>query len=152
MYRRRRGQGNCHLRSGYPVPRRRRRQCRTTAPACPLCFCLPIHTLRAHFGLIFVRKCECPKTTLKRGIFCMGKKHKKPVAIQILYERAGAFSAWERTWSSSLILPRPIYPSPTSSSPPQGETSPPEPPPLPTTSRGLMTSPLSLPLPDFQDR
>ena len=31
-----------------PPGRRRRAQCRTTAPACPLCFCPPIHTLRAH--------------------------------------------------------------------------------------------------------
>ena len=60
----------------------------------------------------------------------MGKKHKKPVAIQILCERVGALSAWEGTLSSSSTPLHPRFPPQTSPSP-QGGHLPVHPPPLP---------------------
>lgn len=42
----------------------------------------------------------------------MGKKHKKPVAIQILCERVGALSAWERTLVVVIVTTPPQMSTP----------------------------------------
>lgn len=60
-----------------------------------------LHTLRARFGLIFVGKCSGPNVGSQRGTFCMGKKHKRPLAGPGAGEDQSTGSAWEGTWTSS---------------------------------------------------